>query len=133
MTLGQHIRVFVCVVIIGCIAGYVLTASEIETESPYIDYIQAQTLLFGEEQTIGTVFHDFYELTYWEYFTALKGEHVVQFTGTKNEQRFVFQFIVEEDHSDFTLGALKQNDILLPPEEKWAYVEFLHKQKNVKS
>ncbi|WP_341320141.1 hypothetical protein NSQ62_10755 [Solibacillus sp. FSL H8-0523] len=125
MTLGQHIRVLACVVVMGCIVGYVLNASEIETDSPYIDYIKAAQLPFTEEQYIGDVFHGYFELTHWEYFTARQGQHVVQFTGTHGEQQLVFQFIVAKDRSSFELGAIKQNDIVLTSEAKWAYMKQL--------
>lgn len=125
LTLGQHIRVLACVVVMGCIVGYVLNASEIETDSPYIDYIKAAQLPFTEEQYIGDVFHGYFELTHWEYFTARQGQHVVQFTGTHGEQQLVFQFIVAKDRSSFELGAIKQNDIVLTSEAKWAYMKQL--------
>ena len=126
LTLGQHIRVFACVVVMGCIVGFVLTSSKIETESPYIDYIQAQSLPDTSQQ-IGDVFHYYFELTYWEYFTARKGEHVVQFTGTRDNQQLIVQFIVQNDRSGFELGAMKQNNIILSPEAKRAYILDLAK------
>ena len=130
LTLGQHVRVLICVVIMGCIVGYVLTASEIETDSPYIDFIKAQQLPLTEGKIIGDVFADYYELTYWEYFTARKGEHVVQFTGTHGKQQLIFQFIISEDRSSFELGAIKQNNIVLSSEAKWDYVRQLTNQNN---
>lgn len=125
LTLGQHIRVFACVVVMGCIVGYVLNASDIETDSPYIDYIKAAQLPFTEDQYIGDVFHAYFEMTHWEYFTARKGQHVVQFTGTHGEQQLVFQFIIAKDRTSFELGAIKYNGLVLTTEEKWAYVKQL--------
>lgn len=125
LTLGQHIRVLACVVVMGCIIGYVLNASEIETDSPYIDYIKAAQLPFAEEQLIGDVFHTYFKMTHWEYFTARQGQHVVQFTGTHGEQQLVFQFIVAKDRSSYELGAIRQNDVVLTAEAKWAYVQQL--------
>ena len=133
MTFGQHIRVFISVVIMGCIVGYVLNASELDTDSPYIDYIQAASWLYAEEQTVLDVLTAHYDLIYWEYFVARSGQHVVQFTGTKDTQQFVFQFVVEEDLSHYELGALKRNDILLSPDAKWAYVKALTNEKTTKA
>lgn len=79
------------------------------------------------------LFVEHYELTYWAYFTTRTGQHVVQFTGTNEEQQDIYQFVVEEDYSDFEIGAVKQNDILLPPEEKWSYVKTLISKKASKS
>lgn len=125
MTLGQHIRVLICVVIMGCIVGFVLNGEEIDTNSPYIEYVKAQQWPFKEDVLIAEVFDGYYEMTYWEYFTARNGRHVVQFTGTNKDHQHIFQFVVEEDYSGFTVGAVKQNNILLPPEEKWNFVKTL--------
>ncbi|MER1988925.1 hypothetical protein [Solibacillus isronensis] len=133
MTLGQHLRVFICVVVMGCIVGFVLNGKEIETESPYIDYVKAQQWPFNEELLIGEVFDGHYELTYWEYFTARNGQHVVQFTGKNDEQQDIYQFVVEEDYTEFTIGAVKQNNILLPPDQKWNFVKTLTTKKASKS
>lgn len=133
MTIGQHIRVFFCVVVMGCIVGFVLNSKEIDTDSPYIDFIKAQQWPFNEEMLINDVFVEYYKMTYWEYFTTRTGQHVVQFTGTNEEQQDVYQFVVEEDYSDFKIGAVKQNDILLPPDKKWAYVKTLIMKKASKA
>ncbi|MEK5185072.1 hypothetical protein [Solibacillus sp. FSL W7-1324] len=133
MTVEQHIRVFICVVVMGCIVGFVLNGKEIETDSPYIDYVKAQQWPFNEALHIADVFDGHYELTYWEYFTARNGEHVVQFTGTNAEQQDIYQFIVEKDYTGFLIGAVKQNNILLPPEQKWSFVKTLTNKKASKS
>ncbi|MBD8036054.1 hypothetical protein H9635_04820 [Solibacillus sp. A46] len=125
MTIGQHIRVLFCVVIMGCIVGFVLNGEETATSSPYIDFVKAQQWPFNEELLIADVFDGHYEITYWEYFTARTGQHVVQLTGTNEEQQDIYQFVVEEDYSDFTIGAVKQNNILLTPERKWTYIKKL--------
>lgn len=133
MTIGQHIRVLICVIVMGCIVGFVLNSKEIDTDSPYIDFIKAQQWPFNEDLLIHDVFVEYYEMTYWEYFTTRTGQHVVQFTGTNEEQQDIYQFVVEEDYSDFKIGAVKQNDILLPPEKKWAYVKTLISKKASKA
>lgn len=125
MMLGQHIRVLFCVVVMGCIVGFVLNGEEIDTNSPYIDYVKAQQWPFKEDLLIAEVFDGHYEMTYWEYFIARNGRHVVQFTGTNEERQDIYQFVVEEDYSGFTIGAVKQNKILLPAEEKWDFVKTL--------
>lgn len=133
MTIGQHLRVLICVIAMGCITGFVLNGTEIDTDSPYIDYIKAQKWPYKENASISEVFDTHYETTYWEYFTARAGQHVVQFTGTDDEQQFVFQFVVEEDYSSFSIGALKQNNILLRPDAKWTYVKSLTIKKTSKA
>ena len=129
MTMGQHIRVLFCVVIMGCIVGFVLNCEETATSSPYIDFVKAQQWPFNEELSIADVFDEHYEITYWEYFTARTGQHVVQLTGTNEEQQDIYQFVVEGDYSDFTIGAVKQNNILLTPEKKWTYIKKLVNKK----
>ncbi|MER2119117.1 MAG: hypothetical protein ABS935_02560 [Solibacillus sp.] len=133
MTLGQHLRVLICVVIMGCIVGFVLNGKEIETNSPYIDYIKAQQWPFNEDVLIAEIFDGHYELSYWEYFTARNGQHVVQLTGTNDEQQDIYQFVIEEDYTGFKIGAVKQNNILLPPEQKWTFVKMLTNKKASKS
>lgn len=133
MTLGQHVRVLICVVVMGCIVGFVLNGEEIETNSPYIDYVKAQQWPFNEELLIAEVLDGHYDLTYWEYFTARNGQHVVQFTGTISERQDIYQFVVEKDYTGFTIGAVKQNNILLPPELKWSFVKTLTNKKASKS
>lgn len=133
MTLGQHIRVLICVVIMGCIVGFVLNGKEMEANSPYIDFVKAQQWPFNEDLLIAEVFDGYYEMTYWQHFTARNGQHVVQFTGTNKDHQHIYQFVVEEDYSDFTIGAVKQNNILLPPEEKWSFVKTLTMKKASKA
>lgn len=133
MTFGQHLRVFICVVVMGCIVGFVLNGEEIDTDSPYIDYVKAQQWPFNEELHITEVFDGQYELTYWEYFTARNGQHVVQLTGTKDQQQDIYQFVVEEGYTGFKIGAVKRNNILLPPEQKWIFVKTLTNKKASKS
>ena len=133
MTFGQHLRVLICVVIMGCIVGFVLNGEEIDTTSPYIDFVKAQQWPFNEDLLIAEVFDGHYELTYWEYFTARNGHHVVQFTGTNDKQQDIYQFVVEKDYAGFMIGAVKQNNILLPPEQKWSFVKTLTNKKASKS
>ena len=133
MTIGQHIRVLICVVIMGCIVGIVLNGEETATTSPYIDFVKAQQWPFNEELLIADVFDGHYEVTHWEYFTARTGQHVVQLTGTNHKQQDIYQFVVEENYSDFTIGAVKLNNILLPPEKKWTYIKSLVTKKASKA
>ena len=126
LTTKQHLRVLACVIVMGCIVGYVINAQEIETDSPYIDYIQAQSFP-SSEIPIYDCLHRYYENPYWEYFTTQNGKHVVQFTGTNQSEQIVLQFVVAKDRASFELGAMKQNDVVLTKEEKLDYIKQLLK------
>ena len=51
MTVGQ----LICVVVMGCIVGFVLNGKEIATKSPYIDFVKAQQWPFNEDLLIAEV------------------------------------------------------------------------------
>lgn len=125
MSIGQHIRVFLCVVFMGALVGYVINGTEIETDSKYIDYIRAQPWPYQAELTIAQLLESQFEETYWEYYTARSGEHVVQLTAHVDEIPTILQFIVQQDLASYQFGAIRLNEITLSKEKKWRYVQEL--------
>lgn len=123
MSLGQHLRVFACVVVMGLLIGFVVNGTETETNSAYIEYIQSQSWPYKVEETVVEVFQDKFDQVYWEYYKARSGQHVVQMTGSLEGRHTMLQFIVQEDLLGYEIGALKLNDVVLSKQQKWLYVQ----------
>ena len=123
MSLGQHLRVFACVVVMGLLIGFVINGTETETDSAYIEYIQSQSWPYKLEETVVEVFQDKFDQVYWEYYQARSGQHVVQMTGSLEGRQTMLQFIVQEDLLGYEIGALKLNDVVLSKQQKWLYVQ----------
>ncbi|MER2192424.1 MAG: hypothetical protein ABS951_15805 [Solibacillus sp.] len=125
MSIGQHIRVLACVVFMALLVGYVINGTEIEKESKYIDYVQMQPWPYNTNLTIAQLLEQQFDDTYWEYYTARTGEHVVQMTAHINEMPTILQFIVQQDLTSYQFGAIKLNEITLSKDKKWLYVQNL--------
>ena len=125
MSLGQHLRVLACVVFMGLLVGYVINGTKIERDSKYIDYVQMQPWPYNTNMTIAELLEQQFDDTYWEYYTARTGQHVVQITALTNDIPTIFQFIVQEDLTSYQFGAVKLNEITLSKEKKWRYVQQL--------
>lgn len=125
MSIGQHIRVFVCIVFMGLLVGYVLNGTEIEHESKYIDYVQIQPWPYNTDLTIAELLEQHFDQLYWEYYIARTGQHVVQLTAHTKDVPTIVQFIVQEDLTSYQFGAIKLNEITLSKDKKWLYVQNL--------
>lgn len=125
MSIGQHIRVFACVVFMALLVGYVVNGTKIETDSKFIDYVQAQPWPYNTELTVAELVATQFDSVYWEYYTARSGEHVVQLTAHVNDIPTIWQFIVRPDLTSYQIGAIKRNEIVLPKDKKWLYVQSL--------
>lgn len=123
MSMSQHIRVFVSVVFMALLVGFVLNGTKMQTESVYIDYIQMQSWPYKDKETIIEVVEQHFEHVYWEYYVARSGQHVVQMTGILGKGQTILQFVVQEDLSRYEIGAMKLNDVVLSREKKWLYVQ----------
>lgn len=125
MSIGQHIRVFACVVFMGLLVGYVMNGTEIETDSKYIDYVKLQPWPYQSELTIAELLEQQFDALYWEYYIARTGQHVVQLTAHTGDIPTILQFIVDENLTNYQLGAIKSNEITLSKKKKWLYVQEL--------
>lgn len=132
MSFGQHIRVFICVVIMGVIVGFVMNGQDADTDHRYIDVVKAGTLQDYDITTIEQAFSSYFTETTWHYYEARSGEHVVELSGNARYNEIdgeaFLQFVFDEhdDDGQFNVGALKFNDIVQQPEEKWQWIELVY-------
>lgn len=132
MSFGQHIRVFICVVIMGVIVGFVMNGQDADTDHRYIDVVKAGTLQDYDITTIEQAFSSYFTETTWHYYKARSGEHVVELSGNARYNEIdgeaFLQFVFDEhdDDGQFNVGALKFNDIVQQPEEKWQWIELVY-------
>ena len=132
MSIGQHIRVFICVVIMGVIVGFVMNGQDTDTDHRYIDIVKAGTLQNYDETTIDQAFSSYFTAETWHYYEARSGEHVVELFGNARyndiDGEAFLQFVFDEhdDDGQFSLGALKFNGIVQQPEEKWDWIELVY-------
>ncbi|MEK4229526.1 hypothetical protein [Solibacillus sp. FSL H8-0538] len=130
MSFGQHVRVFICVVIMGVLVGFVLNAEDEVTDNVYIHAVKDGMLTNYEEVRVEEAFNQYFTSPYWCYYEARSGEHVVELSGEaiyKGVQGETYlQFILNEDATEFRVGALKFNGIVQDKDEKWQLVEAVY-------
>ena len=136
MSFGQHIRVFICVVIMGVIVGFVMNGQDAKTDHRYIDVVKAGTLQDYDITTIEQAFNSYFTAATWHYYEARSGEHVVELSGNARYNEIdgeaFLQFVFDEhdddddDDGQFNVGALKFNGIVQQPEEKWQWIELIY-------
>ncbi|MFJ7953410.1 hypothetical protein ACIQZG_18040 [Lysinibacillus sp. NPDC096418] len=126
MSLGNHIRVFICVVFMGVLVGYVYTAKRDVTDGVYIDAVKEGYVTEFSDVTVSTAFNYYFSEPYWRYYEAKTGEHVVELSGeithSGESGHAVLQFIVNESATEFKVGAMKFNDVVQKKEDKFALV-----------
>ncbi|MGE7910388.1 hypothetical protein [Lysinibacillus xylanilyticus] len=119
MSLGNHVRVFICVVFMGLLVGFVYNAKKDITDNEYIDTVKEGYLGNFSEVSVRNAFNYAFFEPYWRYYQAKTGEHVVELSGdiTFEGKRghAILQFVVDEQTKKFTAYAMKFNDVVLSP------------------
>ncbi|MGE7929565.1 hypothetical protein [Lysinibacillus xylanilyticus] len=119
MSLGNHVRVFICVVLMGLLVGFVYNAKKDITDNEYIDTVKEGYLGDFSEVSVRNAFNYAFFEPYWRYYQAKTGEHVVELSGdiTFEGERghAILQFVVDERTKKFTAYAMKFNDVVLSP------------------
>jgi len=81
MSLGNHIRVFLCVVFMGVLVGYVYNAKKDITDHEYIDIVKEGYLENFSDVTVRNAFNYAFFEPYWRYYQAKTKEQVVELSG----------------------------------------------------
>ncbi|TQR39573.1 hypothetical protein C7Y47_00610 [Lysinibacillus sphaericus] len=119
MSLGNHIRVFICVVFMGLLVGYVYNAKKDITDNEYIDTVKEGYLRNFSDVSVRNAFNYAFFEPYWRYYQAKTGEHVVELSGDitfeGEKGHAILQFVVDEQTKKFTAYAMKFNDVVLSP------------------
>jgi len=119
LSLGNHVRVFICVVFMGLLVGFVYNAKKDITDNEYIDTVKEGYLGNFSEVSVRNAFNYAFFEPYWRYYQAKTGEHVVELSGdiTFEGERghAILQFVVDEQTKKFTAYAMKFNDVVLSP------------------
>ncbi|MEY9977688.1 hypothetical protein [Lysinibacillus sp. RC79] len=119
MSLGNHVRVFICVVFMGLLVAYVYNAKRDITDNEYIDTVKEGYLGNFSEVSVRNAFNYAFFEPYWRYYQAKTGEHVVELSGDitfeGEKGHAILQFVVDEQTKKFTAYAMKFNDVVLSP------------------
>ncbi|MCL1696232.1 MULTISPECIES: hypothetical protein [unclassified Lysinibacillus] len=119
MSLGNHVRVFVCVVVMGLLVGCVYNAKKDITDNEYIDIVKEGYLENFSDVSVRNAFNYAFFEPYWRYYQAKTGEHVVELSGDitfeGEKGHAILQFVVDEQTKEFTAYAMKFNDVVLSP------------------
>ncbi|MFJ7919282.1 hypothetical protein ACIQ6U_05930 [Lysinibacillus fusiformis] len=130
MSLGNHIRVFLCVVFMGMLVGYVFNAKKDITEHEYIDIVKEGYLENFSDVTVRNAFNYAFFEPYWRYYQAKTGEQVVELSGDITFQdekgHAILQFVVDEQTTQFSLRAMKFNENVLNAEQKQKLVGMIY-------
>ena len=131
MSLGNHIRVFLCVVFMGVLVGYVFNAKKDITDHDYIDLIKEGYLENFSDVTVRNAFNYAFFEPYWRYYQAKTGEHVVELSGDITFQdekgHAILQFVVNEETQQFSLQAMKFNDVVFNQQQKQKLVSLVYR------
>ncbi|MFJ7697824.1 hypothetical protein [Lysinibacillus fusiformis] len=130
MSLANHIRVFLCVVFMGMLVGYVFNAKKDITDHEYIDIVKEGYLENFSDVTVRNAFNYAFFEPYWRYYQAKTGEQVVELSGDITFQdekgHAVLQFVVDEQTKQFSLRAMKFNENVLNAEQKLKLVGMVY-------
>ncbi|MGE7985511.1 hypothetical protein [Lysinibacillus fusiformis] len=130
MSLANHIRVFLCVVFMGMLVGYVFNAKKDITDHEYIDIVKEGYLENFSDVTVRNAFNYAFFEPYWRYYQAKTGEQVVELSGDITFQdekgHAVLQFVVDEQTKQFSLRAMKFNENVLNAEQKQKLVGMVY-------
>ncbi|KPN89705.1 hypothetical protein [Lysinibacillus sp. ZYM-1] len=130
MSLGNHIRVFLCVVFMGVLVGYVYNAKKDITDHEYIDIVKEGYLENFSDVTVRNAFNYAFFEPYWRYYQAKTKEQVVELSGDITFQgekgHAILQFVVDEQTKQFSLRAMKFNEVVLNAEQKQKLVGMVY-------
>ncbi|MEK5432041.1 hypothetical protein MKY88_14340 [Lysinibacillus sp. FSL R7-0073] len=130
MSLANHIRVFLCVVFMGMLVGYVFNAKKDITDHEYIDIVKEGYLENFSDVTVRNAFNYAFFEPYWRYYQAKTGEQVVELSGDITFQdekgHAILQFVVDEQAKQFSLRAMKFNENVLNAEQKQKLVGMVY-------
>jgi len=130
MSLGNHIRVFLCVVFMGVLVGYVYNAKKDITDHDYIDIVKEGYLENFSDVTVRNAFNYAFFEPYWRYYQAKTKEQVVELSGDITFQgekgHAILQFVVDEQTKQFSLRAMKFNEVVLNAEQKQKLVGMVY-------
>ena len=130
MSLGNHIRVFLCVVFMGMLVGYVFNTKKDITDHEYIDIVKEGYLENFSDVTVRNAFNYAFFEPYWRYYQAKTGEQVVELSGDITFQdekgHAILQFVVDEQTTQFSLRAMKFNENVLNAEQKQKLVGMVY-------
>ncbi|WP_312506530.1 hypothetical protein [Lysinibacillus sp.] len=131
MSLGNHLRVFLCVVFMGVLVGYVFNAKKDITDHDYIDLVKEGYLENFSDVTVRNAFNYAFFEPYWRYYQAKTGEHVVELSGDITFQdekgHAILQFVVNEETQQFSLQAMKFNDVVFNQQQKQKLVSLVYR------
>ncbi|WP_141903696.1 hypothetical protein [Lysinibacillus sp. Y5S-8] len=130
MSLGNHLRVFLCVVFMGVLVGYVFNAKKDITDHDYIDTVKEGYLENFSDVTVRNAFNYAFFEPYWRYYQAKTGEQVVELSGDITFQgvkgHAILQFVVNEQTQQFSLQAMKFKDVVLNQQQQQKLVGMVY-------
>ena len=100
------------------------------TENDSIDYIKNISLVDNSNLTNGQAFDNYCEKGNWIYFETQKRQNVVEFEGEcaidGTIQPVNFQFIVNDEINEHTVGVLLVNHVQQSDEQRQAFIQMVY-------
>ncbi|MFF5994863.1 glucosamine 6-phosphate synthetase [Lysinibacillus sp. KU-BSD001] len=101
------------------------------TENAYIDYVKSQTLVDNSNLTVEQAFNNYCEVSDWVFFETQRGQKVVEFKGKcpveEITQSVNLQFLVDDEQTEHTVGAMLLNDVKQSSEERDTFIQTIYK------
>jgi len=115
----------------GVLVGYVFNAKKDITDHDYIDLVKEGYLENFSDVTVRNAFNYAFFEPYWRYYQAKTGEHVVELSGDITFQdekgHAILQFVVNEETQQFSLQAMKFNDVVFNQQQKQKLVSLVYR------
>ncbi len=103
----------------GVLVGNVYNAQKDITDNEYIDTVKEGYLGNFSDVSVRNAFNYAFFEPYWRYYQAKTGEHVVELSGDitfeGEKGHAILQFVVDDQTKQFTVYAMKFNDVVLSP------------------
>ena len=121
----RNILWIIPIIIIG-IFYYVYGPQDDITDNEYIRYVQEQPLAQKTTAPIQHVLENSCQNPYWVYFESQGGQSVVEFKGEcqvkAQKEKVNVQFLVNEDMTELSVGAILLNSKQLSKEKKEQFI-----------
>jgi hypothetical protein len=105
----------------GLLVGFVYNAKKDITDNEYIDIVKEGYLVNFSDVSVRNAFNYSFFEPYWRYYKVKTGEHVVELSGDitfeGEKGHAILQFVVDQQTKQFTIYAMKFNDVVLKPEQ----------------
>ena len=132
MRIGKRTVLWIVPLLIIGVFYYFYGPQDDITENDSIDYIKNISLAENSNFTNEQAFNHYCEKANWVYFETQKRQNVVEFKGECSIegtiQPVTFQFIVNDEINEHTVGVLLLNHVQQTDEQRQAFIQTVYNQ-----